>query len=161
VLLDFFFELRRRKVPVSTHEWLALMEGLGQGLHESSLDGFYRLARALCVKDIAHFDAFDEAFLAVFKDVHKDALELTQELLDWLANPKGRRVLSEEERRLLKSLDLETLRKMFEERLRSQKKRHDGGNRWIGTGGTSPFGSGGTFPGGIRVGPGGGGRSAM
>ena len=30
---------------------------------------------------------------------------------------------------------------MFEERLREQKERHDGGNKWIGTGGTSPFGT--------------------
>ena len=29
----------------------------------------------------------------------------------------------------------------FEERLKEQKERHDGGNRWIGTGGTSPFGT--------------------
>jgi uncharacterized protein with von Willebrand factor type A (vWA) domain len=45
--------------------------------------------------------------------------------------------------------------------LREQKERHDGGNRWVGTGGTSPFGANGVHPTGIRVGPRGGGRSAM
>ena len=36
---------------------------------------------------------------------------------------------------------------MFEQRLREQRERHDGGNRWIGTGGTSPFRDrGGTHP---------------
>ena len=40
VLIDFLFELRRKKLPVSTHEWLALMEAMALGLHESSLDGF-------------------------------------------------------------------------------------------------------------------------
>ena len=69
VLIDFLFELRRRKLKVSSHEWLALMEALALGLHDSSLDGFYHLARSLCVKDVAEFDAFDEAFLAYFKDV--------------------------------------------------------------------------------------------
>ena len=46
MFLEFFYELRRRKVPVSTHEWLALMRALSLGLHDSSLDGFYELARA-------------------------------------------------------------------------------------------------------------------
>jgi uncharacterized protein with von Willebrand factor type A (vWA) domain len=42
MLIDFFLELRRSGVSVSTHEWLALMQALDKGLHESSLDGFYR-----------------------------------------------------------------------------------------------------------------------
>ena len=90
MFVDFMFELRSRGVPVSAHEWLALSEGLALGLHESSLDGFYRLARTLCVKNLAHYDAFDEAFLAYFKDVSVDALEITKELLDWLSDPKKR-----------------------------------------------------------------------
>lgn len=160
MLLDFFYELRQRKVPVSTHEWLALMEALGLGLHDSSLDGFYRLARAVCVKNIAHFDAFDAAFLEVFKGVSVEAAAIAEELLKWLEDPIRQRQLSEEERRLLETLDPEQLRKLFEERLKEQKERHDGGNRWIGTGGTSPFGRGGHHPSGMAVGPGGG-RSAM
>jgi len=84
VLIDFLFELRRRKIPVSTHEWMALMEAMALGLHESSLDGFYHLCRTLCVKDIAFFDAYDEAFLAYFKDVHTDALQLTEQMRSWL-----------------------------------------------------------------------------
>ena len=160
MLIDFLFELRRRKLPVSTHEWMALMEAMALGLHESSLDGFYHLCRTLCVKDIALYDAYDEAFLAYFKDVHTDALQLTKDLQDWLSNPKALEGLTQEQRDALKALDLEKLRELFEQRLREQKERHDGGNRWIGTGGTSPFGSGGMNPTGMRVG-GGGGRSAM
>ncbi|MGH9888804.1 MAG: VWA domain-containing protein, partial [bacterium] len=68
--------------------------------------------------------------------------------------------LTDEQREALKALDLEKLRELFEQRLREQKGRHDGGNRWIGTGGTSPFGTGGKNPTGMRAG-GGGGRSAM
>ena len=44
------------------------------------------------------------------------------------------------------SESLEKLRELFEQRLKEQKERHDGGNRWIGTGGTSPFGTGGQNP---------------
>ncbi|HSN26771.1 MAG TPA: VWA domain-containing protein [Kofleriaceae bacterium] len=160
MLIDFLFELRRRKLPVSTHEWMALMEAMALGLHESSLDGFYHLCRTLCVKDIALYDAYDEAFLAYFKDVQTDALELTKQLQDWLSNPRALEGLTQEQRDALKALDLERLRELFEQRLREQKERHDGGNRWIGTGGTSPFGTGGANPTGMRLG-GGGGRSAM
>jgi uncharacterized protein with von Willebrand factor type A (vWA) domain len=160
VLIDFLFELRRKKLPVSTHEWMALMEAMALGLHESSLDGFYHLCRTLCVKDIAHYDAYDEAFLAYFKDIHQSGIELTQQLADWLMNPQALAGLTDEQRAALRGLDLEKLRALFEQRLREQKERHDRGNRWIGTGGTSPFGTGGENPTGMRVG-GGGGRSAL
>ncbi|MCW5801913.1 MAG: VWA domain-containing protein [Deltaproteobacteria bacterium] len=160
MLVDFLFELRAKKVPVSTHEWMALMEAMALGLHESSLDGFYHLCRTICVKDIALYDAYDEAFLAYFKDVHADALKLTEALRAWLADPRALEGLTEEQRQALRELDLEKLRELFEKRLREQKERHDGGNRWIGTGGTSPFGTRGTNPTGMRAG-GGGGRSAM
>jgi uncharacterized protein with von Willebrand factor type A (vWA) domain len=160
VLIDFLAELRARKLPVSTHEWMALMEALAKGLHDSSLDGFYHLCRALCVKDIALYDAFDEAFLAYFKDVHVDALQLTEQLRAWLADPRALEGLTAEQRAALAGLDLDKLRALFEQRLREQRERHDGGNRWIGTGGTSPFGTNGQNPNGMRVG-GGGGRSAL
>lgn len=160
MLIDFLFELRRHKIPVSTHEWMALMEALALGLHESSLDGFYRLCRTICVKDIAFYDAYDEAFLSYFKDIHKGGIELTEQLRAWLADPHALAGLTEEQRKALTELDMDKLREMFEQRLKEQKERHDRGNRWIGTGGTSPFGSGGQNPTGMRVG-GGGGRSAM
>lgn len=161
MFIDFFYELRRQRLSVSSHEWMTLMQAMEKGLHESSLEGFYRLARCICVKDIGDFDAFDQAFLAYFKDVQVHAAAVTDELMDWLKNPKKFEGLSDEERELLKSLDLDELRKLFEERIKEQKERHDGGNRWIGTGGRSPFGHGGYHPSGLRVGGPGGGRSAM
>ena len=62
---------------------------------------------------------------------------------------------------MIEALDLEELRRRFEERLREQTERHDGGNRWIGTGGTSPFGRGGFHPQGMNVGGSSGGRSSI
>ena len=40
----------------------------------------------------------------------------------------------------------------LKQRLEEQKKRHQGGSKWIGTGGTSPFGAYGYNPEGIRIG---------
>jgi uncharacterized protein with von Willebrand factor type A (vWA) domain len=163
VFVPFLYALRRRKVPVGTTEAVQLARALSLGLHESSLDGFYHLARALLVHSEAHLDAFDQAFLEVFKGVEAKALEVHADLLEWLAEARRSGApLTEEEAALAEALDLEELRRLFEERLREQKERHDGGNRWIGTDGTSPFGhSGRAHNPGIRVGGPGGGRSAV
>jgi uncharacterized protein with von Willebrand factor type A (vWA) domain len=161
VFVPFLFELRKRKVKVGLQEAMALARALGMNLHDTSLDGFYHVARALCVHTEADLDAFDEAFLACFRGVEAKSLDLVKELEEWLSDPRARKELSPEELAMLQHLDLEELRRLFEERLREQKERHDGGNRWIGTGGTSPFGAHGAHPTGVRVGPKGGGRSAM
>ena len=44
--VPFLFELRSRKVKVGTQEAMSLARALSIGLHESSLDGFYHVARA-------------------------------------------------------------------------------------------------------------------
>ncbi len=136
------------------------MEGLAKGLHDSTIDGFYRLCRTICVKDVAQYDAYDQAFAEYFRDVVRDAAAMTQQLQDWLNNPALRKQLTDAQREALQGLDIEKLRELFEQRLREQKERHDGGNKWIGTGGSSPFGSGGEHPTGMRIG-GGGSRTAM
>src|SRR5256885_11276966 len=97
---------------------MALMEAMSLGLHESSLDGFYHLCRTLCVKDIALYDAYDEAFLSYFKDVHTDSLELTKQLADWLLDPQALAGLTDEQRAALQSLDLDKLRALFAQRMR-------------------------------------------
>ncbi len=161
MFVPFLFELRKRKVKVGLQEAMALSRALVMGLHDSSLDGFYHVARALCVHSEADLDAFDEAFLSCFKGIEGKSLELVKDLEQWLQDPKMRPDLSPEELAMLKSLNLDELRALFEQRMREQTERHDGGDRWIGTGGKSPFGSNGQHPTGVRVGPKGGGRSAM
>lgn len=158
-LLGFFYELRERKVPVGLQEWMALMEALGKGLHQSSLTAFYQLARAVLIHSEAHFDAYDQAFAHYFHGVESERLDVTDELLEWVKDPALLAYLSEEERAALKALSLEELRRLLEERLKEQQERHQGGSRWIGSGGTSPFGQGGQHPSGVRIG-GGGGKSA-
>ena len=161
VLVPFLYELRRRKLKVGTTEILSLARAMKAELHDSSLDGFYYTARALLVHREQDYDTFDQAFSAHFKGIETRSLEIAQELADWLRDPKNMAELSDADREALQALDMEEVRRMLEERMREQTERHDGGNRWVGTGGTSPFGVGGTHPSGVRVGKGGGGRSAM
>lgn len=154
MFVDFLYELRRRGVKVGPQEALTLADALGRNLHDSTLDGFYEVARALCVHRAEDLDAFDRAFAAHFQGVTEEALVLTEELLEWLREAAPRRELSDEERKLIERLDLEEARQRLRERLAEQRRRHDRGNRWVGTGGTSPFGRGGEHPDGIRVGEG-------
>ncbi len=162
MFLPFLYELRSRGVPVGTTEAVALARALTMGLHESSLDGFYNVSRALLIHREGHLDDFDQAFLKVFRGVEVEAKKLRDELLDWLREAKDRTELTDEERALLEALDPEELERMFQERLEEQTERHDGGNRWIGTAGTSPFGnSGKAARQGFRVGGKGGMRSAI
>jgi uncharacterized protein with von Willebrand factor type A (vWA) domain len=155
----FFYTLKDKKVPVSITEWMILMEALEKGCIDN-LNDFYYLARAVLVKSETHFDQYDIAFQEYFNGI-APPLDLTQELLEWLTDPKNRPHLTPEEIAAIQKMDLEELIREYEKRLQEQKERHDGGNRWIGTGGTSPFGHSGYNPQGMLVGGPGGMRSAV
>jgi uncharacterized protein len=160
VFSGFLFHLRASGLRVSTTEWLGLMDAVARGHAKSSLHTFYALARAVLVKKESQYDIYDRAFATYFEGV-EGAIDVDDEFLKWLEEAIPKRELSEEERRLIESWDLDKLRAELDKRLREQRRRHDGGNRWIGTGGTSPFGHGGENPSGIRIGGAGGGRTAV
>lgn len=156
----FLFHLRAHGLKVSLTEWLTLIEALAGGYGRASLAGLYHLGRSVLVKREAHFDLYDRCFAEYFYGV-EGSLDVSDELLAWLEQPKAMPELSPEELAALEALDLDELTERFKQRLEEQKERHDGGNKWVGTGGTSPFGHGGRNPAGIRVGGKGGGRSAV
>ncbi len=162
MILGFFEALRAARVPVALREWLDLMAALDADLAFADPTEFFHLARTVLVKDERHFDKFERAFAAFFEGVARiDAAQLAQIPEEWLRE-SFKRLLSEEEKAKLTALGgLEKLLEEFRKRLAEQEGRHAGGSKWIGTGGTSPFGAGGTNPMGARVGPRGGGRSAV
>ena len=69
MLVDFFLHLKSFKLPVSTREFLTLLEALDRRVVSLSLDEFHALARLCLVKDEQHFDRFDLAFGSYFKGV--------------------------------------------------------------------------------------------
>ena len=160
MLIDFLYLLRSRGLNISTTEFLALISALRKGLAQSSMKRLYAICRALLVKREGDFDLFDRVFAEYFEGVEWSQA-LPDSLLDWLSDPIRADLLSPELFAALENLDLETLRKRFEETLKEQQERHDGGSRWVGTGGTSPYGHGGQHPTGIRVGGSGRNRSAV
>src|SRR5438067_510879 len=161
MFVPFLYELRDRGVRVGAQEALSLAQALALELHRGILDGFYEVARALCVHREQDLDAFDRAFAHHFRGVPDEALALTDELLEWLEQPVAKRELTELEKELLERIDLVEARDRLRMRLAEQRTRHDRGNRWVGTAGTAPHGSGGTHPTGIKVGQAPGGRGAL
>lgn len=152
MLIDFFYQLKDAKVPVSIKEFLTLLEALDKRVISGSLDDFYYLARTCLVKDEKHFDKFDKAFGSYFKGVESLGELLTADIPDDWLRKEFERFLSEEDKKQLEAMGWDKLMETFKERLKEQKERHAGGNKWIGTGGTSPFGANGYNPAGIRIG---------
>ena len=157
MLIGFFQDLRRAGVPTTLTEFLALLQGLEQRVVAWDVEQFYYLARTALVKDERHFDRFDRAFEAHFRGITDRFDELLAQIPEDFLKSRGPREFSEEERQQIEALGgwdklMETLR----QRLKEQRKRHEGGNRWIGTRGSSPFGADGFNPEGIRIGQAGG-----
>ena len=156
MLIDLFFTLRRYEVKTSLRELLDLLEALKQRVISCSVDDFYLLSRLCLVKDEVEYDKFDRAFADYFEGVvgltpidEVQKQEIPEEWLQKLAE----KFLTEEERKEIEALGgFEELMKTLTERLKDQKKRHQGGNKWIGTGGTSPFGAYGYNSKGVRIG---------
>lgn len=154
MFLNFFNELRAAKVPVTLKEYLALMEAMDKGVIDRDVEDFYYLSRTALVKDERNIDKFDKVFGHVFKglDSFSDAVESQDLPEEWLRK-MTEKFMSEEEMAEIEAMGgFEKLMETLKQRLEEQKKRHEGGNKWIGTGGTSPFGANGYNPEGIRIG---------
>lgn len=153
MFLQFFTSLRDAQVPVTLREYLTLMEALDADLAGRSVEDFYYLSRAALVKDERNLDKFDRVFGATFKGLESllDAVEKVDIPEEWLKK-LAEKYLTEEEKKELSALGWDKLMEKLRERLAEQKKRHQGGSKWIGTAGTSPFGAYGYNPEGIRIG---------
>jgi uncharacterized protein with von Willebrand factor type A (vWA) domain len=153
MFINFFFELKQAKLPVSLREYLTLMEGMNAHLVDYDLDGFYYLSRATLIKDERNLDKFDRVFGHFFKGLEPPADGEAHEIPEEWLKALGEKLLSDEEKQMIEAMGgfdklMETLKKRLEE----QDKRHEGGNKWIGTKGTSPFGAYGYNPEGVRIG---------
>jgi len=158
MFLNFFYNLKHSKIPVSLREFLTFLEVLETGLSDFDIDKFYYLARLSLIKDEKNIDKFDKVFSSTFSGIENTSLEalLESEHIpnDWIRKLADK-ILSKEEKDKIEALGgFEKLMQTLKQRLEEQKKRHQGGNKWVGTAGTSPFGSYGYNPEGVRIGQG-------
>ena len=93
MFLKFFANLRQAHVPVTPREYLDLMRALQGDLAQMSVEEFYRLARALLIKDERNLDKFDVVFAATLKGVlHAHHGGRGHGLAGGMAAPDGRAV---------------------------------------------------------------------
>jgi uncharacterized protein with von Willebrand factor type A (vWA) domain len=155
VFEGFFYELKRKGVPVSLTEWMTLQQALAHGLMNSSLNTFYSLARAMLVKNEAHFDRYDRAFSEYFRGIETPD-QVLEKILEGLERTQALD-LDELARAQIPELSLDKVLENFWEQYREgHYRQHRGGDRAIGTGGRSTQGAFGYNPAGIRVGQSGG-----
>ena len=156
MFLDFFFKLKNAKIPVSLNEFLNLLNALDNQVISYDVNAFYYLARTCLIKDEKLFDRFDLVFGEYFKSIERIELEDVMSSMDipddWIKQMFNRYFTEDEINRIKSQGGIEKLLKTLKQRLKDQKKRHQGGNKWIGTSGTSPFGAYGYNPEGIRIG---------
>lgn len=153
MFLDFFLLLKRNALPVSIGEYLQLLEGLKRQVIGMEVEEFYYLSRTVLIKNEMHYDLFDRLFGEYFKNTKTIEVSVLDTNLppEWFKDALSRQ-LTDDEKAMIEQLGgLEKLFERFQQLLREQQERHDGGNRWIGTGGTSPFGNNGYHPEGFRV----------
>jgi len=153
MFVTFFHDLKAAGVPVTLREYLTLMEAMDKDLAGRRVDDFYYLSRATLIKDERNLDKFDRVFGRVFRGLTTVNEALEAEIpSEWLKK-LAEKYLTEEEKRQVEAMGgLDKLLELLRQRLREQKSRHQGGNKWIGTAGTSPFGAYGYNPEGVRIG---------
>jgi len=153
MFLDFFLLLKNDGIPVTIREYLTFLEALDKDVVEYSVDDFYFLSRTSLIKHEHHLDRFDLLFGYFFEGIEKiDMKEFMKIPEEWLKKSFVNK-LTDEDKEMIKAMGgLDKLLERLKELMETQKKRHQGGNKWIGTGGTSPYGAYGFNPEGIRIG---------
>src|SRR4029077_12995669 len=119
MLIGFFLHLKAARLPVSTREFLTLLEALEARVVSLSIDDFYHLARATLIKDEAQFDRYDLAFATYFKGI--DAIfDIRAGIPEECLRKQFARLFSPEDKAKIETLGgwdklMETLKKRLEE----------------------------------------------
>ncbi len=155
MLIDFFFTLRRYKVPVTIRELMDLVAAMRKRVVYADVDDFYLLSRACLVKDEKHYDKFDRAFGAYFKGL-EDLHGMIEALIpdDWLRREFEKSLTPEELEKIESMGGLERLIEEFKKaREEAEQGDQDGDGEQgegeqgrgenEGQGGEGPRGSGG------------------
>ncbi len=152
MLIDFFMHLKSRRLPVSTTEYLALLEALKAGLADCSLDDFYTLSRLCMIKSEANYDKFDVAFSEYFDNIHgKNGISAEDALEELLNTAAGHIQFGDN----LFDLDIPG-QDMPKSEIRKAKSKGDQEKEekvtpLNGGGGNNPLGEGGVHQEGIRI----------
>jgi len=130
MLINFFFTLKKARVPVSITELLHLLDILKARLVYADIDEFYYLSRMALVKDERHYDKFDRAFSAYFKGLEDLSSMLASLIPDEYLRREFEKSLTPEELEKIQSLGgleklIEAFKREVEEAARGEGKEKD------------------------------------
>ena len=130
MLINFFFTLKKARIPVSITELLHLLDVLKARLVYADIDEFYYLSRMALVKDERHYDKFDRAFSAYFKGLDDLSSLLNSLIPDEYLRREFEKTLTPEELEKIKSLGgleklIEAFKKEVEEAAQGEGKEKD------------------------------------
>lgn len=104
MLINFFLELKKARIPVSITELLHLLDVLKARLVYADIDDFYYLSRMALVKDERHYDKFDRAFGTYFKGLEDLASMIASLIPDEFLRREFEKSLTKEDLEKIKSL---------------------------------------------------------
>jgi uncharacterized protein with von Willebrand factor type A (vWA) domain len=130
MLINFFFTLKKARIPVSITEMLHLLDVLKARLVYADIDEFYYLSRMALVKDERHYDKFDRAFSSYFKGLDDLSSLLSSLIPDEYLRREFEKSLTSEELEKIKSLGgleklIEAFKKEVEEAAQGEGKEKD------------------------------------
>jgi uncharacterized protein with von Willebrand factor type A (vWA) domain len=130
MLINFFFTLKKARIPVSITELLHLLDILKARLVYADIDEFYYLSRMALVKDERHYDKFDRAFSTYFKGLDDLSSLLASLIPDEYLRREFEKSLTPEELEKIKSLGgleklIEAFKREVEEAARGEGKEKD------------------------------------
>ena len=157
MFFNLISKLKDEKIPVSIREYLTLLKALDSGVGNYNIEDFYFLSKTTLIKDEKYLDKFDKIFGSVFKGIQgnvksKNLFDSYDIPKDWLERISSQYLTKEEKEKIKSMGGLKEVIKNLKKILAEQKKKHKGGNKWVGSGGFSPYGSYGYNPEGIRIG---------
>ena len=130
MLINFFFTLKKARIPVSITELLHLLDVLRARLVYADIDEFYYLSRMALVKDERHYDKFDRAFSSYFKGLDDLSSLLNSLIPDEYLRREFEKSLTPEELEKIKSLGgleklIEAFKKEVEDAAQGEGKEKD------------------------------------
>ena len=69
MLIDFFLKCKNAGLPVSTKEFLILLDAMKHRVTGQSVDEFYYLSRMCLIKDETKYDKYDKVFGEYFRGI--------------------------------------------------------------------------------------------
>jgi uncharacterized protein len=107
MFLHFFYLLKEKEIPVSTREYMHLLEAVQEGLHNYNIDEFYTLCKVILIKHEQYYDRFDLAFAEFFRNIKNTNAE------DYLANSPLESISVQDGSFQLSDLDMDKLNELI------------------------------------------------